>query len=290
MSRPKRHHTLPQRYQVGFSTDGTRTIWVFERRQQRVRRAQPPNTAVEREYYTWDSPRGAKATSLESFLATSIEGPFWPVLDRLDAQQMPDSSDRLRLAFFCAFLLSRVPAFRASVAHTFASAIAVYPHLARDAAHLDGLFERSPQGLLLAAAPKDQALQKLLDIGVKVGQFLLTLDTHFMSSYPEERFITTDNPFTLVRMVDEGQRAAVMARGFLKWIPLSARTAVAFGEPGDNISWTYVAPAKARRTNRALAAAATQLVIAGTEAHLAELVRGLPREPPPPTAFPTEII
>lgn len=289
MSTSKRHHTLPQRYQSGFSAEKAGGLWVFDRKQQKIWPAHPPNTAVEREFYTWESSTGPEARALESTLANLIEGPFWPVLDRLDARGMPDSTDRVRLAFFCAFLLVRVPAFRAGFHYQFSSAVASYPNLARDAALLDGLFQQTPSGLMLPAATKNQALQKMLDMGLQIGQYLLTLDTHFMYSESEEPFITTDAPFGLIRMVDEGQAKGVMAPGFLKWVPLSGRTAVGFGEPGNTITGTVVIPSKARRRNLALAAATSNLVIAGTEEQLKAVVAGLNPEPPPAGAFPVEL-
>ncbi len=290
MPAPRRHHTLPQRYQAGFSMDGSGAIWVFDRLKQSIRSANPANTAVEKDFYSWEHSRSTKPGSIESFLASFIEGPFWSVLDRLDAQKGPDSNDRLRLAFFCAFLLTRVPRFRSGIATLYASVVAENPHLEQAVPYFDSLFERSPQGLLLPAASKNLTLKKMVDIGKQVGEYLLTLDTHLMSASPEEPFITTDNPFALVRVNGKSERATVTAPGFLKWMPLSARTAVGFGEPGDNFSWTNVPPAKGRRSNVALAGAASHLVIASTKTQLEELVRGLPRGAPHPNTFPTEIL
>lgn len=288
MSEPKRHHLLPRHYQAGFSSDGNGELWVFERRKQRIRSAYPSNTSVENHFYSWASPSD-RPSSLESMLAKGIEGPFWPVRDRLDAQQFPDYADRFRLAYFCAFLLVRIPAFRALYEHAFTSGIAAHPRLERDIELINDLFRQSPSGLFLPVTPKNARLRQMVDMAMEVGKHLLTLDIHFMSSYPEEPFITTDNPFVLDRLIDQGQKPSVKADGFLKWIPLSAKTAVGFGEPGDNITWTNVIPPKVHRTNRALAAVATDLVIAGSKEQLSKVVAGLSPMPPHPTCFPSEI-
>ena len=286
---PRRHHTLPRRYQAGFSADGSGAIWVFDRQQQCIRQSNPASTAVEKDFYGWKYSRNTNPGSIESFLANHIEGPFWPVLDRLDAQRGPDSNDRLRLAFFCAFLLTRVPRFHSSISTLYASGVAENPHLKQAIPYFDRVFERSQKGLLLPAASKNLTLKKMVELGKRAGEYLLALDTHLMSASPKEPFITTDNPFALVRINGKSERATVTAPGFLKWVPLSARTAVGFGEPGDNFSWTNIPPAKGRRLNVALAAAASHLVIASTKSQLEEIVRGLPREAPDQNTCPVEI-
>jgi hypothetical protein len=193
----------------------------------------------------------------------------------------------VRLSFFCAFLLARVSAFRASFEFQFASTVVRYPDLARDAAALDELFEKTASGILIPRANKDRSLTEMINIGMKVGHYLMTLDTHLLFSDTSERFITTDNPFGLVRIVDHGQEKGIMAPGFLKVIPLSAKTAVGFGAVGDTISFTEVSPEKMRRNNRELASQATEFVIAGSEEQLRTLVHGLSVETPHPRTFPT---
>lgn len=289
MSEPKWHHTIPRRYQAGFAHAADGPLWRFERSKQRIRPANPQNTAVRKHFYRWDKPGSVKPTAIETFLADSVENPAWAVFDKLDRRETPDRLDRFRLSFFCAYLLARVSAFRASFGFQFAAAVVRYPNLARDAAALDGLFEKTASGILIPRANKDQSLAKMVDIGQKVGQYLMTLDTHLLYSDPSEPFITTDNPFGLVRMVRDGREKGIMVPGFLKVVPLSAKTAVGFGEVGDTISFTEVSAEKMRRNNRKLASQATEFVIAGSEEQLRALVHDLPVEAPHPSTFPTEL-
>lgn len=290
MSEPKWHHTIPRRYQAGFAHVADGPLWTFERSKQRIRRANPENTAVRKHFYRWDHPGSVKPTAIEAFLADSVENPAWPVLDKLDRRETPDQLDRLRLSFFCAFLLTRVSAFRASFEFQFATTVVRHADLARDAAALDRLFQKTASGILIPRANKDRSLAKMVDIGMKVGQYLMTLDTHLLYSDPSEPFITTDNPFGLVRLVDHGQEKGIMVPGFLKVVPLSAKTAVGFGDVGDTIWCTEVSAEKMRRNNRKLASQATEFVIAGSEEQLRALVDDLPVEAPRASTFPTELI
>lgn len=289
MSEPKWHHTIPRRYQAGFAHEVDGPLWRFERSKQRIRSANPKNTAVTKHFYRWERPGSVKPTAIETFLADSVEGPAWPVLDKLDRRETPHQLDRLRLSFFCAFLLVRVSAFRASFEFKFAETVVRHADRTRDPAAFDELFQKTASGILIPRAEKDQALANMINIGMQVGRYLMTLDTHLLYSDRSEPFITTDNPFGLVRLVDRGQQKGIMVPGFLKVIPLSAKTAVGFGDVGNTISFTEVSAEKMRRNNRKLASQATEFVIAGSEEQLRAVVRDLPVEAPHPSTFPTEL-
>jgi hypothetical protein len=287
MSEPKWHHTIPRRYQTGFAHVADGPLWRFERSKQRIRRANPENTAVRKHFYRWDRPGSVKPTAIETFLADSVENPAWPVIAKLDRREAPNELDRMRLSFFCAFLLVRVSAFRANFAFQFAATVLRHPDLASDAA---ALFQETPSGILIPRADKDQSLVKMVELGMQIGKYLMTLDTHLLFADPGEPFITTDNPFGLVRLADHGQEKGIMVPGFLKVVPLSAKTAIGFGEIGDTIWATEVSAEKMRRNNRKLASQATEFVIAGSEEQLRALVHDLPVEAPHPSTFPAELI
>src|ERR1051325_9073544 len=176
MSEPKWHHTIPRRYQAGFAHVVDGPLWRFERSKQRIRRANPENTAVRKHFYRWERPGSTKPTAIETFLADSVEDPAWPVLDKLDRREAPSQLDRLRLSFFCAFLLVRVSAFRASFEFAFAEAVVRHAARARNTAPLDELFQKTASGILIPRAHKDQSLTNMIDIGMKVGRYLMTLD------------------------------------------------------------------------------------------------------------------
>jgi hypothetical protein len=110
-----------------------------------------------------------------------------------------------------------------------------------------------------------------------IGKHLLTLDMHFMYSPADEPFITTDNPFTLVQMVKDFQPPTVSATSFMKWIPLSAKLAVGFGLPGNQIYFINIESAKARKINIGAATAARQIVIANNRKQLEEILSTIPK-------------
>ena len=131
----------------------------------------------------------------------------------------------------------------------------------------------------------------MLKLGVEVGKHLLTLDTHLMYSPANERFISGDNPFVLVRMVNDTQLPNVSATSFMKWIPFSAKLAVGFGLPGSRITFTNIESANVRETNVSIATASRQIVLASTRGQLEQVLSAAPKETPSDAAsFPSVVL
>jgi hypothetical protein len=276
---PKRQHILPQRYQAGFAgVDGC--LWYFDRRRGTIACEHPRRVAVENHFYTYEPRNTPNATGIESFFASQIEGPFWPVLDRLEKQEIPTSDDRMRMAFFSAFMLTRIPAFRDFCARVFANILLSFSKLDSNLKFLDDSLRASNGGILHPQEPKNNVLLRMQNLGVEIGKHLLTLDTHLMYSSADEPFIASDNPFVLRRMVNDAQPPTVRATSFMKWIPLSAKLALGFGLPGNRITLTSVESAKVRTLNVSLATASRQIVIASSRSQLEEILATLPKEVP----------
>jgi hypothetical protein len=275
-NQPKRQHILPQRYQAGFaSVDGC--VWHLDRRRGIIASTHPKRVAVENHFYTYEPKNDPDATTLETFFANHVEGPFWPVLERIEKQEIPTSNDRMRVAFFAAFMLTRVPAFRELSTKVFGNAIISVSKLYPNLEFLDGLLQKSSGGILKPTEPKNNVLVRMANLGMEIGKHLLTLDTHFMYSPEDEPFITTDNPFVLVQMVKDFQPPTVSATSFMKWIPLSAKLAVGFGLPGNHIYLIKVESAKTRKINIGTATAARQIIIARNRKQLEEILSTIPK-------------
>lgn len=115
MSKPKRHHYLPQFYLDRFSHNGRLVVFDELRSQLRVER--PLNTAVRGHYYSLLDEAGAKVEEVESDLAR-IEGRAKPVFQALSARQILSNEERYYLAVFLGFLACRTPAFERSINET----------------------------------------------------------------------------------------------------------------------------------------------------------------------------
>lgn len=106
MSRPKRHHYLPEFYLAGFATDGRResTFTVYDRETDEFRQQTAKNTAVAGYYYaTQDPSTGERSMEVEQFLS-SIESEADAAIRKLERREKPTGHEREVIALFCALL------------------------------------------------------------------------------------------------------------------------------------------------------------------------------------------
>lgn len=289
MSHKKRHHILPQRYQKGFA-DLSGRVWYYDRRRGHIACENPLNVAVETNFYTSESTDSPNPAFMEDFLAEHIESPFWPVLETLEKRQIPSSEDRQRVSVFAAFLLTRVVAFRDALTKILGDVMLTSNNLAATMETVPGLFEMSKDGLFIPKMPKNHALNQMGRLGIEATKILLTLNNHFMYSPANEPFITSDNPFVFDKMVNIDEPPSVGAHSYLKWVPLSARVAVGFGLPGNNIFMSEMNVTQVKQANLRFATAARQIIIATTKHQLEEVLSIIPKNPPgSATAFPSAI-
>jgi hypothetical protein len=266
-------------------------VWVFDRRRGVLACEHPKRVAAENYFYTTESPDSISAAAIESFLAENVEGPFWPVLDRLEKKEMPTSTDRSHLTIFAAFLLTRVPASRDFYANVVYKTIVSYPDLRSIVELLDGVLKTSGGGILIPNTSQNDTLHQMGKLGIEVAQHLGTLDMHFMYSPVDEPFITSDNPFVLDQITNDNQPPSLSATSYMKWIPLSAKLAVGFGLPGNLVTHMNLESIKARNANVRLATAARQIVIARSREQLEQILSIIPKQTPDGAAsFPSVVV
>ena len=114
MTRPKRHHYLPQFYIEGFCHSGR--IWVYDRQADKYRHQTPQNTGVIGHYYSIAGPDGEKDTELEGVLA-QVESAAKPIITKVTERQEISEQEKADLAHFVAWLYARVPDFQKTYEH-----------------------------------------------------------------------------------------------------------------------------------------------------------------------------
>lgn len=98
------HHYVPQRYQKGFKSRPD-FIWLHDKRTAQVREVSIRQAAQAREFYT---------PEVEVLLATVVEAPTNPIIDKLTHSEPITRGEREQLALYVATMLVRVPARRRS--------------------------------------------------------------------------------------------------------------------------------------------------------------------------------
>jgi hypothetical protein len=73
MSKPVRHHYIPQFYLKGFCREGEKTLWLYDKVTKNLRAQNPSKIAVINNYYTFESINDKKDTSIENEILSTIE-------------------------------------------------------------------------------------------------------------------------------------------------------------------------------------------------------------------------
>ena len=98
------HHYVPQRYLRNFECpDNPGFTWQHDKRTGDTRLVSIKQAAQARNYYEQD---------VEQLLATEVESPTNPIIDKLIAGTPIDAAERHQLALYVATMLMRVPAHR----------------------------------------------------------------------------------------------------------------------------------------------------------------------------------
>jgi hypothetical protein len=251
VTRPKRHHYLPQFYLDGFTRDGL--FWLFDRKKGEFRKQTPINTAVESGFYTVRMSDGTDSDAVEETLAT-IEGVVKPAVDRLDAAESISDEDRRSTAAFIATLYLRTPGFRRNhdAAHETMmkrTMQILYSDPGAAAARLECMKAAgedvgglTPEKIMEAAKnaddysielPPEQSIQSMLSLLPKIGTLLADMRWTIAHAPANKVFVASDEPFVLIPPPDYRpgvQGLGIASPGTTKVIPLSQRICVLIGD------------------------------------------------------------
>jgi hypothetical protein len=93
-------HYVPQYYLKGFSNEDGKEIWVYDKLDSRVFATQVKSIANENDFY---------GTTMERYLANTIEGPANTVLKRIRERGEITQSDKMVLSEYIVVMMKRVP-------------------------------------------------------------------------------------------------------------------------------------------------------------------------------------
>ena len=289
MGHKKRHHILPQRYQRGVA-DSHGFVWYRDERRGEIASEVPLNVAVEKHFYSSEFPTSANPAAMEDFLAEHVESPFWPVLEKLEREEITDNMPVDRIAIFAAFLLTRIAVFRNTLNKILGQAMVSSNNLHKTISSIEGLLKVSSGGLFFPAMPKHNALNQMGRIGIEASQMLLKKNLHVMYSPADEPFITTDNPFVFEQLVRIDEPPSIAADSYMKLVPLSAKVAIGFGLPGNTILASRMKAIQVSNLNVRLATVADQIVISQSKQQLEQILKRVPkRNAESPLQFPTSL-
>lgn len=111
MTRPKRHHFVPEWYLKGFTERGSGFLYVYDRDTKHIRKQKPKKVMVIRRYYRQDwAPAGVDPNIIEKTLASKLEPHAKIGLDRLiNAPKTVTAEDTAAILVYLEFQRIRVP-------------------------------------------------------------------------------------------------------------------------------------------------------------------------------------
>lgn len=291
MTKPKRHHFLPEFYLNGFTRDGL--LWVFDRERNEYRRQAPKNTAVIGHFYAFQNVNGETDYSLETFFS-QIEGKAKPVIEKLEAGEVLDAQERLDLAMFLAILFNRVPKFEREIEEIsdavgktimkemFPSVEAIEEHFRREGKEdrsysAQDFYDFIHQEKYTFQGNRNITIRTMFEQTPEIWKTLAMMDWIVAHADDRSSFISTDSPFGYI-VPDEIKRSGEPAIGLgspkiTKVIPLSARIALVLGGFGAGFGHFAFDRTQVREMNIAVATESDRYVIGPDEALVRSVVR-----------------
>jgi hypothetical protein len=291
VTKPKRHHFLPEFYLNGFTRDGL--LWVFDREKSEYRRQPPKNTAVIGHFYAFLNIEGEMDYGLETFFS-QIEGNAKQVIEKLEAQERIEPEERVHLAMFIALLFNRVPKFereieeitdaagKALMKEMFPTIEAVEEHFRREGDEARSFsaqeyFDFIHKEQYTIEGNRNITIQTMLEETPEMSRTLGYMDWMIAHADDRSSFITTDSPFGFI-VPEDIRRSGEPAIGLgspkvTKIVPLSGRIALLIGGFGARLGHFAFDRTQVRELNVAVATECDRYVIGADEALVRSVVR-----------------
>lgn len=293
MTDAKRHHFLPKFYLEGFSREGW--VWLFDRPRGEFRRQRTKQVAVIGRYYSVATVDGPNPAVVERLLG-SIEAGTRPLIEKLDAGELLDPTDKDALSVFVASMYSRVPQFRNDYEHLSAellrrmseimlgdperAALAIENMRLDTGEDLDidpqRLSDFVTRGEYDVEFPPEHSIKMMLELIPEFGRLFEQMNWIFCHPPARSSFVTTDAPFLLIPPPQERPDffgVGVLTPGAQKILPLSQRTCVVMGDHGSAMQHCRLNREQTRELNLNIATRAYELVIGRDEALIRNLVK-----------------
>lgn len=286
MTKPKRHHYLPEFYLHGFAANGI--VQVYDKQRDEYRGQQPVNTAVKSHYYAAEDADGNRNTDIETMLS-EIESLASKAIEKASSCDTLTSEDRDNLAIFVAFLWNRVPDFEHSINKVHKHAVKILADAVfsdeetakRELARFDKdtgnsfavnakeIVEFHKKGAYKIEIHRNASLLAMLTTSFDFANYFRQMDWAFIHAPNGASFVTSDNPFFLYPPPDLPKNSpygvGILLRGAIKLVPLTQSMVLAMYDKGDSIHQKQLGKRQVREININLARVATRFIIARDE-------------------------
>ena len=286
------HHYLSQAFLSGF-TDDNGTIWMFDRKTNRISLTAPRVIAAENDLYAFTGADGATRRDIETNLFKLVDGPIRPILRKIATRQDLSEKELDDLSLFVGFLRVRTPAGIDEIeqaARGFANKVNPFrsreyvqeriENYERDTGQplgmtADEMVEMFTSERYEIVPERGHLLVLMCEMGLKLATHLRGLDWTILVASQARQFIVSDYPFVIVP--PPGHDVAltgvgVLSQGAVKYVALSAKLCLEMGGLGTQLSYRSASGAEVRKINCWTACNSERFVFGGNEALLRRVI------------------
>ena len=254
MSKPRRHHYLPQFY-LNYFTNNEGIFYIYDEQREEIRQQTPINTALKRDLYVIKQTNGENSYLLEEIFS-EYESQAKILFEKIKKQEELCYEEKYIMSFFIALMQTRTPSAIEKTADLFqqitnkhAQIIMQFPEFRKRIdsdrekeglkAFTDDEYKNicenthlriNPQYALSASVSK---IEKLALIYNQQNWLFLCIDR------PDRYFITTDSPFMLARD-DADTLLGVAIKGVRKLCPITNKILLVIFDKGDKTIYSNI--------------------------------------------------
>lgn len=290
---PTKQHTIPKFYLKRFS-DSNLCVWAYDRVSKELRKQPSKDTTIERDFYTFNIKKGKKSYAIETdILAQNIEKRADIVMAKLEQGQLPTTiDDRRDLCEFVTMQYLRTTAFRRDANYLYEQFSKImlrmsFGDMEKAKRTIAGYEKHTGEKLGLTPeegikfvkddnysidVPKEYALRLMLDSFKEFYGIFFRMNWVFVKSPNNKLFITSDNPFTVLRFDAKPFVPYHISHAELT-LPLTPHTCLYMNEYGGATYWQEGRDKEIDNFNCRTAISSDRYVISRKRKQLIQLVK-----------------
>lgn len=233
MSNPIKQHYVPQTYLKHFC-DETGYFFSYTTKANKIIRQAPKSTGYEKNFYTLDKNEDHQY-AIEIMLAEHLDNLYNPIIHKIEHKDQLDSIDLYNLSLFIAFQYLRTPYQRenydglikemhikhAEMNFYFKKNSGLLSDMSqKDIDKLDDIFKNNS---LDVTVPKDHSIKFMLNFSEKMALMLMKHDFLIIQAPSKGQFITTDNPYCMIKESWSGNWSGLGIINTVKLFPLTPK-------------------------------------------------------------------
>ncbi|MDM5313849.1 DUF4238 domain-containing protein [Peribacillus frigoritolerans] len=282
MSNPKKQHYVPQVY-LNFFAEESGFLNIYDREKDEFRKQTPAKAGNSTHFYTVEV-NGEKDYSIEKMLANHVEGIYKPVIRKIENKEYLTRKDKESLAVFIAFQHLRTPAQRKNYNHMVDSVYKKFSKIAfqmqkvhgqlegLDDVEIESLGEIFENEKYDVKVPKEHSLEFMLSFSEKLSHMLLNHNFAIIKASSKSEFITSDNPYCMVKEKWSPPWSGHGVVNTTKIFPLTPRYLLILKDAGDKMVYMQLGKAEVREMNFTIASWSDRFLYSKNEFLLKSLI------------------